>query len=324
MTTEASATQSVPDGKHDDAEPDHKRPYDALAQNLASWEGELLYRVSLADLQQNARDAVAARPGTAAWTGPALSMLDRAKAAHSTNRTDDARTALDESRRLATYGLEAPALNALARNVRREADAKLTSWRRIAVQELLPDTLLADEKAPSADAVATAMDLLQKQLRRRDLNESAGRLQLRIFCCYLIVSLIAVAVFVAKGWLGRGDPLSTWHSFAGVTLAGLFGGALSGVVTTARMSWQSRVSRIIGDSWAAMFRPIIGAASALVVVMVLQAGLLGDAPGETKILPVAIFAGFSDTFLVWVLDRVSRNEEAQEERKALGGAPSTR
>jgi len=228
------------------------------------------------------------------WATAAKHMLDRATELQAGGKINEAWQALHVAQQFGIAGLDPPGLDACVASMRIEAQEKLTGWRQKAVTELL-----ATQQGPAAlsAAAAQARALLDEHYDNTYIKIGLVRGQLFALMTFLLLTLTLLGVLIRVDWVGTDEVMTSWHSFLTVAVLGSLGGSLSAVLSTARAGTRARVPDVIGDVPAALLRPFIGAASAVSLSIILQAGILAETPKEGAIYPFAIVAGFSEQAL---------------------------
>ena len=287
-----------------------------LQDELRSYRARLEFRI------EDTLSQAPAPPGGDAWANSALNTLRQAELAYERGEIDTGWELLTTAQRLEVFGLHPTALTIKAASIRKEAAEKLgSSWRHEAIKRILPDedererrtcmTKLETPTSPHAEHVYSAAALLDEHHRNEYRRLALRRNQLYALFLSLVVVAAGLGAWVYQGWIGTGEVLASWQTFSTVAWLGALGGALSAVTTTARATKRSRIPQILGDVPAAILRPFIGACSAVVGVIFLQAGLLNDDPGGDKILPIAVAAGFSEQFIVRAIETTGTGSQSR-------------
>lgn len=269
------------------------------------------------------------------WLGTAQDLLGKVKQALDDGDVDLGWQCLNAAQRMELFGLkqvEDGRLEAKARAVLHEADAKLGSWRKKTVLRILADQdkrELSLKDPVTADEVYYASQLLHEHhnnvYRRLGI---IGR-QFRI--------LVIVAVLAASGWLLLAPclvenahemaspedsaseaqagtqpipapelPLDDRALLASVALFGILGASMSGILSLASATAETRIPDLLLNSWFTSSRLVVGAIAALAIHVFLLSGLL--AFGERNlalILAVSFAAGFSERLVVRAAETVS-------------------
>lgn len=185
----------------------------------------------------------------------------------------------------------------------REAQEKLSGWRRAAVT----NALTTGDDAPQRDdllrRVAVARRVLDDHYDNMYLRLDLLRGHLRRGGAVLIVVLLVTAAILAlahgAAWSpgGRQDPFADPWSFVVLATLGAFGAAISGVVRFMRADVDWKVPQLKAERALIWVRPFVGAAAAIVVVGVLASGLAGVRLAAGSALAIALISGFSETLV---------------------------
>ena len=115
----------------------------------------------------------------------------------------------------------------------------------------------------------------------------------------LTITLAGFCLVVYKHWLPevQGTPLGTVRSTTGIMLLGAMGSFLS-VALTRLTNLKQKLPEMIQGRLVDLLRPVVGAASAVAIVLVIDSGLQGAVQSEgSKIYVWALVAGFSERLL---------------------------
>lgn len=242
-------------------------------------------------------------PGAQQQRDAALKMLDDAEAFQKAGNLESGWAILHGSQRDAVLSYTDDDLNALVTSLRNECQDKLRGWRRTAASELLGKCGSTPRRGDVQQAMKTLHEHSDNTYHKLELVLE----QLRVLRPILFIALLLLAgiVVYAKydiGELQPGDLLM-------VMLLGALGGALSAVRSTAGGSSQK-----IPDSLFAapitLLRPLIGAAAATGVALLLQAGVgkLGDG-SKIALLAGAFAAGFSERWFLSLIGTLTNEKE---------------
>jgi hypothetical protein len=251
------------------------------------------------------------RRGTGTSSGAAAtSYCDIAVALAQRGAFDQAWTAVKAADRelLEAYGPDE--LRAEAARLTLEADAKLKGWRADHVR-----ALLGASARQSSGPVVSARAVIEC---RRVLDDAADTVYrklglLRRRLRWSALSLIGTLLLVVAAWLaaaGAGvDPiqrsglLDNWSSLLVVLSLGALGAALSGVLSMRDRMIDARVPDL-NLSWTLLvWRPVIGAASAFSVVLILQSGVAGLGLDSSAALVAALIAGTTEQVVTNAIGR---------------------
>jgi hypothetical protein len=184
--------------------------------------------------------------------------------------------------------------------LRREAQEKLSNWRRAAVLEVLDG-----DAASTPESLAFAQFLLDQHFANVyfKLNVAA----VRFTALSWLLAPAVLALLLLSFWLGPSDTGSVLHQpdrLAVVMLVGAVAALLSNALS--QVGLGGRIPDFLGSSVAGWFvRPFIGALSAVLVCVVVQSGLLPlRASPDLGLYGWAAAAGFSDQLVNLVMQRV--------------------
>jgi hypothetical protein len=223
------------------------------------------------------------------------------------NRRREAAWALSlAARRELIHALDEREHEALAVSVR-EQSAKLDSWRRRAVEKLVP----GDGHVPNAAALVEALQHIDAANSNQARAQRLLRRQLAILAVVLLATAgILMALVVA--WLPASQPgpsssgptvpssplsgLATDQLAVLAALFGIIGACISSMQRTTSDRRRMRVPQLRAASWASLTRPLVGAAVGLVVWALAAEGILGSQ--GLGVLGFAFAAGFSERVIV--------------------------
>lgn len=242
-------------------------------------------------------------PAEAAWLGCAKRSLEKARAAKEAKREQTAWTHLHSAFRFLLEGAPADEVQGRVKALRREAGDKLSGWRRAAILDLLE----ADaQKPPGSSEVALAQFLLDQHFDNVYFKLAALGTRLK----QLNRGLMALSglVLLACGWLFRESDRSPWLlgflEGLQIMVLGAAGAALSHALTAIR--GRQRIPEVIQGWYEQGLRLLIGALSAIAVVLIVQSGILPflKVPAGRAIYVYALAAGLSEQLLSRVIRRI--------------------
>jgi len=219
---------------------------------------------------------------------------------------------LREAERLLVFGADEQELIQRAIALRTEAKEKLKGWRRQAVEDLFSNeqvkAVLSDRRCcPEAAsrkvierAVFEGLWVLHGHYNNTYYRLRMARRQL-LFLLLFLGALLAVFFW----WLGLPRASAGTSPDTGlipfVALFGGLGAVLSAVFQISR-SADKKIPESILHGLITAGRPLVGAASALFLYMVLQSGLVNlidpSKIGEASHLTLAFVAGFSERLIL--------------------------
>ncbi len=273
---------------------------------LKSWRRS--ERASLARLKTAVReieDRLAAHPSTGPWSTLCEQFLKSAQVAVEDCDPASGWPALKAAHRELLALDDKPGLLVEADRLAREAQAKLSSWRAGAVTALIGHRGDGSTTDPLSG-------LTEDEIRRRVrdarwiLDEHADNVYRKLgllerslggFALALLVALVVVAVVVGQGWPGpdaAGTVLASWQRVLTVYSLGALGALVSGATAVAGIDRQNRFPDLRGQVAALALRPVIGAAGALLAVVVVGSSLGGVTFEASATYAIALAAGFSE------------------------------
>jgi hypothetical protein len=223
-----------------------------------------------------------------------LTLLERAKKAYGSNDLHGGWSLLLEAQRNEIGALSDEQRQAKALALRAEAAEKLRGWRKETILKLL-----SGQAGLSVDQLKEATQLRNEHFHNQYHKLDLAREQLFVLTGILAAALVGLVVILAGGRLRIGEL--DWLDLVILMVLGAVGGALSAV-----RSLTGRPERRIPDQLAdwpvTALRPLLGAAAATGVALLVQAGVVsfgGSEERELALLAVAFLAGFSER---WFLD----------------------
>ncbi len=131
---------------------------------------------------------------------------------------------------------------------------------------------------------------------------------IRVASLILIAILAVLVVLVA--WQASGDGiLKDWVSLVIVLTLGALGAVLSGATSAISGSGKTRIPDLRVRRILMLTRPLIGGASAVAVVVILESGITAVSLTESGLYATAIVAGFSERLVSRSVEGVSATIE---------------
>jgi hypothetical protein len=265
-------------------------------------------RLAQAIAEFETKTSADARAEQEPWAEIVAQYLDQAKAHFGRDEFDPAWSALKAAQRAAIPGLSEPALALEAQRVTRETSEKLSGWRKDAVQGIfetsLPETDLVTRVSHAREILDEHQDNVYRRLRLLARHLAGAAL-------LLVAALTLLMVAATLGWAailgGEDSVMADWRKLATVLVLGAAGAVLSGVVGMTTTELDRRIPQLRAQPLLLALRPLVGAGSAVLVVVILQSGLGGTVQlSETAVLAVAAIAGFSERIATHAIENSSK------------------
>lgn len=250
------------------------------------------------------------------WSDAVATELANATGFRDRYKLEAAWTALKAADREMVRSYGPSELAAEARIVRSEAADKLSGWRAAAIGELLTDEALSAVE-PGGGAKAAPPnhieagpfvdDLRTRLIKARwivDTYSDTTYHKFRILRRAVIITsgllaavLAALVAIVALEWIPIApddSPLQSWRLLLAVMSLGAIGALLSSATRLSSRDDKLRVPDLRVSYTLMGMRPFVGAAGAIVVIVMLQSGLAGVTVDSEAIYAIAIAAGFTE------------------------------
>lgn len=202
-----------------------------------------------------------------------------------------------------------------AKPLRREAEAKLKNWRKEAVLDVIGREP-AGSDVPSKGDLLLAQSLLDQHFEnvyfKLDVLASRVRL-LPLVLLLMVAAVLSLSWFLGASAGDAGCPkpaslLFDCKTVLVVLMLGAVGATLSN--TLSALSAADRIPQVLRGRVEWTVRPLLGALSAVAVVLVLQSDLLPiKSPEKPMIFAYALVAGFTDRLLNRVMRAVEQSAE---------------
>jgi hypothetical protein len=230
-------------------------------------------------------------------------LLDDAERALEKNCVAEGWSLFDAARRESFLSLSEDELDRIATILRSQCEVKLSSWRKDAALTLLRNDTAAQASLDPWD-VYEAQRLLDEHFQKEYRRLALFGTQLPILGGLLIVSIVGLLLSVVFGLI---EPVSQpilrdWEELLGVVQLGVVGGCLSAIISTARAGTRRGITDILGVWRSTLFRPLIGAGSAVAVILFLEAGLVEVS--DDAVPAFAVAAGFSEQLVAQAMSRI--------------------
>jgi hypothetical protein len=199
-----------------------------------------------------------------------------------------------------------------------EGNEKLKGWRKTMIYNLLGEESqgkLQPKKRPGLSDVLQAQQVLSEHhsnvyRRLTILNSQVGFLE--IIGVMAIVAWVLILIFEPHLDKHSGSVFSPYLTFSSL-IFGILGACISGILRLEKRSTQQRIPDQLAGFVYTVARPLVGAVSALGVVVFVLAGIL-DIGSQTPglYLAVAFAAGFSERLLEFGIGKIEQpNKENQ-------------
>jgi 8-oxo-dGTP diphosphatase len=272
----------------------YKAPYSSrirLQAALSEWEIDLEQR-----LQQHPQDVALVAAGE---------LLDRARRYARDDQVDQAWRVLSASRRRRLMSAPTGELSGAAVMLRYEAAAKLTGWRKESAAALLGAGAATNgSETPTPDQMYMAEQIRDEHFENVYQKVYLLRAVLRVLPWVLGAALLLLLAVV---WLldpATDTVLGDADQLALVCVLGAIGGSLSAQILAGQGASGQRVPEVLSTVSAMIGRPLVGAASAVLVVLVLQAGLFDQSSNDVALYAFAVVAGFAERLVTRAVSAV--------------------
>ncbi|UCE90270.1 MAG: hypothetical protein JSW10_05495 [Pseudomonadota bacterium] len=194
-------------------------------------------------------------------------------------------------------------------SLRKEVEKKLAdSWRGKAAKELLT----GDVESVPIEAIQEAM--FHVNTRSQNAYQKIGLLKRQLIFVALILFVLLAGVSVAvlncaiPGISGEETTL-----FLSAIVAGLFGGALSAAISTAKTDPKTTIPDVKRSAFITLARTVIGAAAAIPTYLLIKGGLFQvTANNHYVVLFFCFLSGFSERWFLARLDTQSSTKKESE------------
>ncbi|MBI1928696.1 hypothetical protein HYR99_31185 [Candidatus Poribacteria bacterium] len=234
-----------------------------------------------------------------AWADTANEFLNKTDEAVRKNDIDTGWKHLQAAQQIEIFGFEKNELIAKAELLRAEVDEKLSSWRKQAATTLLNEEMIQkklqdDEIDAARECVYQAAQLRDEHFNNEYFKIHRLRNQLTVLLSSLFLASVALPILAGFRLL---PSLGGWRTLTAIEILGALGGALNVAYSIARTP-TGRIPKQITHFWITMMRPLLGAATAIVIYIFLRAQILNFGLTGDKILAISVIAGYSGERLV--------------------------
>jgi len=215
------------------------------------------------------------------------------------------------------YLTDDESLVAIWLSVRAEAQEKCSGHRKKAVADIAQQVETAGLTRPAVEAVMQHL-----QTTSQNLYHKIGRLQQQIFWAgwLLLALMLFVLVGASHGLFAAYGPDFDSKIALG-TVIGWVGGVLSVAFTVTNADEQTKIPKLVSSFRVSLVRPLIGAALALPVVLIVDSGLITIGKIDPKwVLAIAcLLAGFSERWFLGVMTGLEKQGALKGDKEAGHG-----
>ncbi len=245
---------------------------------------------------------------TGAWSSEAKSLLDRASQETLSGDLDCGWRFLHEAQRQTLFGFDLDRLLAQKLALRSEAEEKLQGWRKIAVSKLL-------DGVPDDAPLERQRTAVREATRIRDEHSDNVYFRFRLLRRQMVVisgalfTLVILFLFALANEPGLGEALRTREltmpMFWVAMLLGGMGACFSALLTFATSSTELRIPAHLAGVWITATRPLIGAVSGAVALLLLKSGLMNLPADATPWIAPFLF-GFSERLVMGAIGKAQK------------------
>jgi hypothetical protein len=205
-------------------------------------------------------------------------------------------------------------LAALWLSLKAEGKEKLSGHRREAVQEIVD---VAGKSVPGPGTVATVLEHLQTTAQNRYHKLDEQRRQINWVGGFLVCLVIGLLITTGLHRFRDVSPTLDEALRLGMLL-GIVGGVLSVAFTITRADEKVKIPALRSSFEVMLVRPLVGAALALPVVLIVESGAITiTGLGKPWLVPVACFlAGFSERWFLGLMEGLEKKARPEPEKKA--------
>jgi hypothetical protein len=198
-----------------------------------------------------------------------------------------------------------------------EAQEKCSGHRKKAIADIAEQVKTV---GPTRSAVEAVMQHLQTT--SQNLYYKIDRLQRQIFWAgALLLALILYVLFAASFNLFDAYGPDFGSKIALGTIVGWVGGVLSVAFTVTNANEKTKIPKLVSSFRVSLARPLIGAALALPVVLVVDSGLITIGKIDSKwVVAIACFlAGFSERWFLGVMAGIEKQAAPPSKKEPVDG-----
>jgi hypothetical protein len=236
------------------------------------------------------------------WAEKARACLREAEKALTEKHIECGWRLLNEAELLAIYGYDDERLKNVAKTTAEEANSKLKDWRKDAVAKILTTNVL---NAPTANDVFVAQEIIKENNNNMHLKNNVLENQ---YVVLFIIAMICMFFTIITLPFVPSVSVSQNHLYLFVIgIIGGLGGAISGITSINKASKEEKVPDLVLNYWVTVLRPVIGASSAIAIVLFVLSGLftIGNVTTISRelLLSIAFISGFSEKLLLNVVEK---------------------
>jgi hypothetical protein len=253
-------------------------------------------------------------------------LLKQAKEAFAMGDVDSAWMWVNELEREMLVAHSDEELEAKLISAKEEALEKLGKWRGSAVHKLLgataasdmrrtetsserKESLMAPYKSRNSTLRMLKETLLHLHSNSQNMYRNMRQLRFQLTIASLSVTVMVLAMLVLNE-MGFFEALGRHmqERLPMAILSGLLGGVLSVAYTVARADPKQKIPEVKASFSVTAVRPIIGAAVALPVLVLIESGLLNISDNERMwvVLSFCFLAGFSERWFLGIMEKLEK------------------
>lgn len=246
-------------------------------------------------------------------TGKRSELLAMAETEQTSGDMDAGWKYLHEARRLGIMELGDPDLAILRKSLLTECQAKLGGWRLAAVESLIAKDFDAiyPETGQRRSALYSVMTIRDEAYDNtyHKMRVIRGQMLLLLpVLTALLAGFLVLARYAPDICDFRPESLTSKGALTGMVL-GAIGACLSALTSFAAASPDKPIPATVTSLGITIIRPIIGATSGLIAVLVLLSGIIALDLNVTACMIIAVTFGFSERLVIGTLSRISGEAE---------------
>jgi hypothetical protein len=196
-------------------------------------------------------------------------------------------------------------LNIHAVALRKEADKKLSGWRKEAILSLLNST-----KTITAESVMFAYVIRDDDSNNTYYRHALLKRQMAILAFVLALLTLPIFLYPNLVFPELADPPKIAQLLFPMALFGAIGSTLSGIINMSRN--KSRIPEQIGLFVLSLVRILLGSISAIIVYVLIHAGIIEFKLSSLfGILAISFIAGFSENLLMRSIESLTNTNSGK-------------